>query len=251
MDAHRIYDLTVVHLFKCIFNLGPRAVNMLRAPRYLNPALSPSSFTYNSHIIKNKSFLAYFMRILNSCVDQQVSNCQPSVSAIPAAYLPCSTAIRRDIRAAWYFRSCELLCRDVECVFLITPLFQCAALYCIFAVVSCQARRQGGQWGQLPPPIPKVAPKIFRSIKLLMSKPKKYFSANHRKCLRNLLHNLVEPDQSTVVQQLSMIDKTLCSRRGNNRIFQVKPGIFVGWAKMVKFHFFHSKLSKQPFLLKI
>jgi len=25
MDAHRIYDLTVVHLFKCIFNLGPRA----------------------------------------------------------------------------------------------------------------------------------------------------------------------------------------------------------------------------------
>jgi len=23
----------------CIFNLGPRAVNMLRAPRYLNPAV--------------------------------------------------------------------------------------------------------------------------------------------------------------------------------------------------------------------
>ena len=39
MDAHRIYDLTVVHLFKCIFNLGPRAVDMLRALRYLNPAL--------------------------------------------------------------------------------------------------------------------------------------------------------------------------------------------------------------------
>jgi len=28
MDAHRICDLTVVHLFKRIFNLGPRAVNM-------------------------------------------------------------------------------------------------------------------------------------------------------------------------------------------------------------------------------
>jgi len=29
MDAHRIYDLTVAHLFKCIFKLWPRAVNML------------------------------------------------------------------------------------------------------------------------------------------------------------------------------------------------------------------------------
>jgi len=38
MDAHIIYNLTVVVLFKCIFNLGPRAVNMLQAPRYLNPA---------------------------------------------------------------------------------------------------------------------------------------------------------------------------------------------------------------------
>jgi len=27
-------------LFKCILNLGPRAVNMLRALRYLNPALA-------------------------------------------------------------------------------------------------------------------------------------------------------------------------------------------------------------------
>jgi len=32
-------DLKVVHLFKCIFNLGSRAVNMLRVPRYLNPVL--------------------------------------------------------------------------------------------------------------------------------------------------------------------------------------------------------------------
>ena len=30
MDAHKIYDLlTVVHLFKCIFNLGPRAADTL------------------------------------------------------------------------------------------------------------------------------------------------------------------------------------------------------------------------------
>jgi len=39
MDAHRIYDLTVVHLFKCIFYLWPRAVNTLQALRHLNPAL--------------------------------------------------------------------------------------------------------------------------------------------------------------------------------------------------------------------
>jgi len=39
MDAHRIYDLTVVHLCKCIFNLGPRGLNMLQAPRYFNPAV--------------------------------------------------------------------------------------------------------------------------------------------------------------------------------------------------------------------
>jgi len=29
MDAHIICDLTFVHLFKCVFNLGPRAVHML------------------------------------------------------------------------------------------------------------------------------------------------------------------------------------------------------------------------------
>jgi len=39
MDVHRICDLTVVHSLKCIINLGHRAVRMLRAPRYLNPAL--------------------------------------------------------------------------------------------------------------------------------------------------------------------------------------------------------------------
>jgi len=39
IDAHRIYDLTDVHLFTCNFYIGPRAVNILQAPRYLNPAL--------------------------------------------------------------------------------------------------------------------------------------------------------------------------------------------------------------------
>jgi len=58
-----------------------------------------------------------------------------------------------------------------------------------------------------------------------------------------LLHNLVEPDQSTVVHQLSMINQMLCTSGGNSRILQVKPRIFVWWAKMVTFHFFRSKLS--------
>jgi len=39
-DAHRSYNLTVVFLFECIFDLGPRAPYMLLTPRYLNPALS-------------------------------------------------------------------------------------------------------------------------------------------------------------------------------------------------------------------
>jgi len=71
---------------------------------------------------------------------------------------------------------------------------------------------RGGNGVIAPLPIPKVAPKIFRSIKLLMCKPKKYFSVNHRKSM--LLHNLVETDQSTVGHQLSMINQTLCTRGG-------------------------------------
>jgi len=43
-----------------------------------------------------------------------------------------------------------------------------------------------------------------------MRKPKKYFSANQPHCLRNLLHQpFVEPDQSTMLCQLSMINRTL------------------------------------------
>ena len=43
--------------------------------------LPPSNCTYNNHITKNGMFLAYFMRILNTCKFQtvklwQVSNCQ-------------------------------------------------------------------------------------------------------------------------------------------------------------------------------
>ena len=58
--------------------------------------------------------------------------CKFCESAIPAAYLLCSTAIRRDIRAAWCFCSCELPCRRVECF---TSLLQRASLFC-----SCELR---------------------------------------------------------------------------------------------------------------
>jgi len=61
---------------------------------------APTVVVHNNHVTKNESFLACFMRILNSCVPCQVSNYQPWLPAIPAAYLLCSTVIRRDIRAA-------------------------------------------------------------------------------------------------------------------------------------------------------
>jgi len=35
MDAHIIY----FHLFKCVYNLGPRAFNMLQVPPHLHPTL--------------------------------------------------------------------------------------------------------------------------------------------------------------------------------------------------------------------
>jgi len=79
-----------------------------------------------------------------------------------------------------------------------------------------QARTQGGA---MAPPIPNVAPKIFRVIKVLMRKPQKYFNANQRHFLRNLSHQpLVEPDQSTMVYQLSMINQTLCTWGSKNVI---------------------------------
>jgi len=40
----------------------------------------------------------------------------------------------------------------------------------------------GGNGGKIAPPIPNVEPKFFTLMKLLMGKPKKYFSANQRNC---------------------------------------------------------------------
>jgi len=52
-----------------------------------------------------------------------------------------------------------------------------------------------------------------------MRKPKKYFSANQRHFLRNLLHQpLVAPGQSTMFYQLSMIIQTLCTWGSKNVI---------------------------------
>jgi len=71
-------------------------------------------------------------------------------------------------------------------------------------------------WGALGPflnpVLPKVARSIFMEIKLLMFEPIKYFSATQRNCLRQLLHHhLVEPDKSTMIRQLPMINQTLCT----------------------------------------
>jgi len=82
-----------------------------------------------------------------------------------------------------------------------------------------QVRSQGGSGGNASPQIPNVAPKIFMVIKVLIRKPKKYFSANQRHCLRNLLHQpLVEPYESTMFYQLSRINQTLCTWGSENLI---------------------------------
>jgi len=49
MDVHRLYDLPVVHLFKCFFNLRPRAVYTLQASRHPNPALVDTCFFQVKH----------------------------------------------------------------------------------------------------------------------------------------------------------------------------------------------------------
>ena len=57
---HTICNLKVVHLFYGIFNLGPRAVFMLRAPHRLNPALVIAA-PKNSNIISEAIFCFYSM----------------------------------------------------------------------------------------------------------------------------------------------------------------------------------------------
>jgi len=69
------------------------------------------NFAYNSHIIKNENFLAYFMRILISCVVYKFQTVNPGCPpSQPQSFW--STGIRRDIRAALYFCSCELCWRS-------------------------------------------------------------------------------------------------------------------------------------------
>ena len=56
--------LTVVHWFKCIFNLEPRAVNMLQAPLYLNPALRTGQAS--TLIFSPPTFEKYLHKVSNS-----------------------------------------------------------------------------------------------------------------------------------------------------------------------------------------
>jgi len=67
------------------------------------------------------------------------------------------------------------------------------ALVCsVLSEYGChQARSYGGQWGKATP---SPNSNVFRLIKYLKYKPKKYFSANQRNCLKEpiLLQLLVE-----------------------------------------------------------
>ena len=88
--------------------------------------------------------------------------CKPWVSATPAAYLLCSTAIQREVRATSCFCSCKLAFHSVESVLLLcfnaqpyvfavvncvdvvaywlcsTPRFQCVAGYfCTYETCNC------------------------------------------------------------------------------------------------------------------
>jgi len=128
--------------------------------------------------------------------------------------------------------------------------------------ICIAARRvaRGGSLGAIATPILKVAPKIFRLIKLLMCKPKKYFSANKRNCLKEpfLLQPLVELDQSSVIYQLPMINQPLCTwvsegffQGGSiSGFFQGKPRTLLGEAKNGEISFLPPETKKTTFLCK-
>ena len=91
---------------------------------------SVSSCTYDSYMIKNERFLAYFMRILNSYVVKRVSNCQPCVSATLAATFFARLLFNE---TPWCLCTCEMPCRSIGCV-----LHSCFnALPDIFAFMNC------------------------------------------------------------------------------------------------------------------
>jgi len=87
-----------------------------------------------------------------------------------------------------------------------------------------------------------------------MYKPKNYFSVNQQKCLKEpilqyftyltVLQPLVEPDQSSMVYQLSLINQTLCTWASEGFIpggavvdFPGEAKDFSRGTKMVKFYF--------------
>jgi len=81
---------------------------------------------------KIESFLAYFMRILNSCLVEQDSILQTGVCASESnRTLLCSTArIRQDISATSFFRY-KLLWRSDECV-LLSYFWHAAWYFCTY-----------------------------------------------------------------------------------------------------------------------
>ena len=93
-----------------------------------------SNCTFNSHIIRNENFLAYFVRILNSCVVYKFQTVNPGCPTSPP-HTFWSTAIRHDIRAALNFCSCESGWRSTECV-LLHVLTRCRIFLQLWAAVS-------------------------------------------------------------------------------------------------------------------
>jgi len=69
--------------------------------------------------------------------------------------------------------------------------------------------------------------KDFQGNQAFDAKAKENFSANQRHCLRNLLHQpLVEPDQSAMFYQLSMIKIKRCVHGGRKILSRVAKAAF-------------------------
>jgi len=116
----------------------------------------------------------------------------------------------------------------------------------IRSVVVRRVARGGGDEGNFPL-IPEVAPKIFK-----LSKPKKYFSANQRNCLRNLSYFSLQSNliKAAWIPNCPWLINRCVGPMGVRRIFSRGAVVdfssesqifFHGKPKMLRFHFSHSK----------
>ena len=75
MVVQRIYDLIVVHLFKCIFHLGPCAVYMLQAQSRLNPALTLTTDFQTCGTFATSLLMLLFTQYKTTCFSALSSHC--------------------------------------------------------------------------------------------------------------------------------------------------------------------------------